>query len=68
MTLRIMVLDMHELSCFPERWVVPVQISKPFMGVWVVGADVSDVRLIPSCVSQDTGIREGGRWTLKCCT
>jgi hypothetical protein len=52
-----MILDMREFGRLAESGVVPVQISEPFMDVRVVGADVSDVRLFKSGVSQD---REGG--------
>lgn len=43
--LRIVILDMLELRCFPKRSVSPIQVPHPLMQKWVSRSNVANVAL-----------------------
>lgn len=51
MALCVVVLDMRELGRVFEGWDRPVEVTEPFVGVGVVGADGAEVGLVGGCIS-----------------
>lgn len=45
MALGVVVFNVQEAGGFFEACNVPVEVSQPFVNVWIAGADVSNVAL-----------------------